>query len=319
MSVYTSLTPEETNYFLRDFDVGHLIRLEEIQDGVVNSNFRVDTSQGQFVLTLTEDPDQGQGLSDTCALLDYLAHKGVPCPRPIVNRVGQMIGQLKGHPALLATRLPGVSPVVPTPKQCRLVGEMLAKIHLFGKDFPKPRPNPMGPTTLQHLLQQLTPVYTDALIVDLLHKEMTHLLQPPQIDLPQGMCHTDLFPDNTLFQGEYLTGVIDFHYASFDRFVHDFAILLNAWGFQAGQPDPIRWRTLWQGYVHYRPLTKNEMFSMSWALRGAALRFALTRLTAQVFPRPGQTVTRKPPQEYLDRLVFYQNHDWQEVLGLFFD
>ena len=315
MSVYTPISPEEMNHFLADFDCGHLVRLEEIQDGVVNSNYRVDTTQGNFVLTLTEDPDQGQGLPFTTALMSHLSQKNIPCPRPVANRRGEMVGQLKGRPVLLACCLPGVSPTTPTPQQCRLVGEMLAQLHLAARDFSQTRPNPMGPEILERLLERLIPVYANPPLLNLLQEEMLYLLSQPYPDLPQGICHTDLFPDNSLFQGDHLTGVIDFHYASHDRFIHDFAILLNAWGFHAGRPAPDRLRALWHGYTLYRPLTGEERVCLHAALRGAALRFALTRLTDHLFPRSGLRVTRKPPEEYLDRLRFYKQKGWEELFS----
>ena len=317
MSVYTPITPEEMNQFLTGFECGHLIHLEEIQDGIVNSNYRVDTDQGNFVLTLTEDSVQGQGLPFTTAFMDYLSQKNIPCPRPVANRHGEIVGQLKGRPALLATRLPGASPTIPTPQQCRLVGEMLAQLHLAARDFPQTRPNPMRPEILERLLERLLPVYANAFMVNLLQEEMLYLLSQPYPDLPQGICHTDLFPDNSLFQEDHLTGVIDFHFASHDRFIHDFAILINAWGFHAGRPDLNRLRALWQGYGSYRPLTGDEISCLHTALRGAALRFALTRLTDHLFPRSGLTVTRKPPEEYLDRLIFYKQTAWDLMFKFF--
>ena len=51
-------------------------------------------------------------------------------------------------------------------------------------------------------------------------------------DLPSGVIHADLFPDNVFFLGEKLSGLIDFYFACNDFYAYDVATCLNAWCFE---------------------------------------------------------------------------------------
>ena len=47
--------------------------------------------------------------------------------------------------------------------------------------------------------------------------------------LPTGIIHGDLFRDNVLFDGDRLTGLLDFHHASKGWLVYDLAVTANDW------------------------------------------------------------------------------------------
>ncbi|MBF0369273.1 MAG: homoserine kinase [Magnetococcales bacterium] len=319
MSVYTRVTPEDLTHWLPRFDIGQLHRLEGISDGVVNTNYRLLTDQGKYILTLVEDPREARGLPYSTFLLSHLAKRHIPCPLPVADRKGIVLQQLKERPTLIVTLLPGRSPQTPTPRQCHTLGEMLAKLHQAGRDFPKQRPNPMGDGMLTRIFAQLQPLLEkqDPATAALLQEEMVAMTKEfAAKSLPMGVCHADLFPDNTLFEGDRLTGVIDFHYSCQERWVLDLAITLNAWCLNdQGEPDQHRLGALWEGYRTLRPLEPQEMAALNLALRAAALRFSLTRLKDQLFPRQGDQVTRKPPKAFLNRLRFHQKTDLTAFLS----
>ncbi|MBF0124901.1 MAG: homoserine kinase [Magnetococcales bacterium] len=312
MSVYTQVGLPELVTLLERYPLGTLVSLSGMTNGIDNSNYRLETSGGVYVLTLIENSAQVERLPQLLALLTHLSKNAIPCPLPIADNSGQLLQQLAGKPALLVNLLPGCSPTAPTAGECYQVGQLLANIHRVGQHFSPQPSNLNGLPQWRMLLDRLRP---------LLFEQQPELLRQieQEIDrlsdgffnqsMPAGLCHSDLFPDNSLFVDGKLTGVLDFHFACHEQLIYDVAIMINAWGFQAdGSPNLDRLRALWQGYCALRPPVTEELVAFNDALRAAAMRFLLTRLRDRYFPRTGQQVLRKPPEEYLTRLQFHQQH-----------
>ena len=78
-------------------------------------------------------------------------------------------------------------------------------------------------------------------------------------DLPAGVIHADLFPDNVFFLGEKLSGLIDFYFACNDLYAYDVATCLNAWCFEKDFSFNLTKGTaLLAGYQSVRPLSAAE-------------------------------------------------------------
>ena len=98
-------------------------------------------------------------------------------------------------------------------------------------------------------------------------------------NLPQGVIHADLFPDNVLFLGDELSGLIDFYFACNDMLAYDVAICLNAWCFETDHSFNVtKARAFLNAYGRERKLSDAEQEALPLLARGAALRFLLTRL-----------------------------------------
>lgn len=110
--------------------------------------------------------------------------------------------------------------------------------------------------------------------------------------LPKGVIHADLFPDNVLFLGDKLSGLIDFYFACNDMLAFDIAICLNAWCFEPDHSFNVtKARAFLNAYTRERKLTAAEQDALPLLARGAAMRFLLTRaggLAQRAAGRAGQ-------------------------------
>ncbi|MGN7612148.1 homoserine kinase [Magnetococcales bacterium HHB-1] len=309
MSVYTSVTPEDLQPLLEAYPLGALQSLTPVTEGLTNTIYFVTTAKGKYVLILVESQDTNH-LPFLLSLMRHLHVRHIPCPLPLADNHQKVIHKLHGRPAFLITLLEGRSVKKPSPLHCSQIGDVLARIHLAGEGFHQQRSNPMCPQKWERLLTRVTPALqttqpdTLALLRRTLKEASQTLFRQP---LPLGICHADLFSDNTLFDNGVLTGVIDFDFACTERFIYDIAVTINAWCFSIkdGQFLPELFNAFMRGYRAVRALQPEEEAILPVALRAASLRFALTRLHDQIFPRTGLTITEKPPQEYLDRLAFH--------------
>jgi homoserine kinase type II len=297
MSVFTPVSPAQLADWLRQFSVGSLLAVEGIEEGAENSNFLVTTSQGRFVLTLFERLRRDE-LPFYIGLMVHLAQHGIPCPAPVANRDNQFLGDLNGRPAVLASFLPGVSVVRTTPTQCAAAGAMLAKLHRAGQSYNQRLDNPRSMGWWRETAPRVMP-FLGAADQALLKEEIRFHQGGWPEDLPWGVIHADLFRDNVLFEGDRITGIVDFYFAGQDALLYDVAVTVNAWcSAEDGSLDDEAARDLLAAYHALRPLTRMEHMAWPAMLRGAALRFWLSRLFDSYLPRPGEMVRVRNPDQY---------------------
>jgi len=309
MAVYTDVAAEDLSAFLADYDLGELLAYKGIAEGVENSNFLVHASRGYFILTLYEKRVAPHDLPFFLGLMEHLASRGLTCPQPVKNRHGSVLGTLAGRPAAVVTFLDGMWIRRPNAGHCAAVGDALARLHLAGSDFALKRKNALSVEGWRPLSQaaggradRLQPGLGQAVAA-----ELDHLERHWPRELPQGVIHADLFPDNVFFLGRELSGLIDFYFACTDTLAYDIAICLNAWCFEPDHSYNVtKGRALLQAYGKARPLSGAERMHLPLLARGAALRFLLTRLVDWLDMPPGALVRPKDPLEYFRKLRFHQ-------------
>ncbi|MCS6876711.1 MAG: homoserine kinase [Geminicoccaceae bacterium] len=309
MAVYTRVEEAELRAFLSAYDVGEPIALVPIPEGVENSNFRLETSFGRFILTIYEKRVDPVDLPFFLGLMMHLAERGLPCPLPVRARDGTMLRELKGKLAAIVSFLEGKSPKRILPRHCAAVGAALASLHLAARGFPMHRANALGLSGWRTLLAA-TRARADEVapgLGDLLEAELAALEASWPRELPVGVIHADLFPDNVFFEGERISGLIDFYFACEDILAYDLAICLNAWCFEKdGAFNVTKARALLSGYRDRRPLSAAEIAALPVLARGAALRFLLTRLFDWLNRVPDALVQPKDPREYASKLCFHR-------------
>ena len=306
MSVFTTVTVDELAAWLERYALGTLVDLKGIAAGIENTNYFVTTSSGRYVLTLFEKL-QPHELPFYLNLMAHLADTGIPAPRPIPARDGSLLGTLNGKPATLVTLLTGRDVEQPAVAHCAAVGRLLAGIHRAGANYAGRMANPRGRTWWAAVVPELRPFLTpdEAALLD---GEVTLHARAWPADLPGGAIHADLFRDNVLFDDGRLTGVIDFYFACTGEWLYDLAITVNDWCHTGGQGlDPARTTALVGAYVAERPLTAAERAAWPLMLRGAALRFWVSRLYDYHLPRAGALTHAKDPAHFRDLLQYHRS------------
>jgi homoserine kinase type II len=309
MAVYTDVSDEELRDFLKGYDIGRLMSVKGIAEGVENSNYFLHTENGVFILTLYEKRVAKGDLPFFLGLMEHLAARGLNCPQPVKNRDGVALGELAGRPAAIVTFLEGVWIKKPDVDHCGQVGGALAALHLAGEGFAIRRPNALSMPAWRPLFEKSAAradEVLDGLARDI-EGELDFLERNWPAGLPEGVIHADLFPDNVFFLECDLSGLIDFYFACNDALAYDLAICLNSWCF-----EPNNAFNLTKGnamLVHYgkvRTLTPEEREALPVLARGSALRFLLTRLYDWLNVPPGALVRPKDPLEYVKKLRFHR-------------
>lgn len=309
MSVYTTIERDELEDFLQHYPVGQLLDYEGISAGIENTNYFVDTEQGRFVLTIFESLSRDE-LPYFLDLMAHLAEHDVPSAHPKADNEGHYLRELKQKPAALVQRLIGASVDQPSSKQCAALGEALAHLHVVGQSFSGNRDNERGPHWWHETARAVMPFLSDD-EQQLLKAELHFQRQHEHDNLPRGVIHADLFRDNALFDGDELTGLIDFYYACNDVLLYDVAVTVNDWCTNPdGSLDQSRVEALLGAYQQERPFTGEEQQSWPVMLRAGALRFWLSRLQDKYFPREGEITHIKDPDVFKQILIDRASGDY---------
>ncbi|MBS3928500.1 MAG: homoserine kinase [Sphingomonadales bacterium] len=315
MAVYTQLGAEQLGALIDHFDVGELVMAKGIAEGVSNSNWLIETTGkdgagARFILTMYEYRIELEDLPFFLSLLDHLAAHGCPVPRTIHDRSGALYRMIGEKAVALIEYLPGVSLSEPTPGQARAVGQALAQMHLAAASFPQARANGMGLAEWQRLADACGHDGLAAIDPELagqVTRELALLASSWPTDLPRGVIHADLFPDNVLMLGDKVTGLIDFYFACTDLIAYDVAVTHAAWCFDsAGRTfNPAISAALLEGYEALRPLSEAERQSLPLLARGASLRFTMSRAYDWINTPAGALVVKKDPLAFARRMEFY--------------
>jgi homoserine kinase type II len=319
MAVYTEVSNGELEEFLALYDIGRVVSCKGIAEGVENSNFLLSTDRGSFILTLYEKRVARADLPFFLGLMDHLAAKGIVCPTPIHQRSGSALGELAGRPAAIISFLDGLWPRRPTPRQCQLLGEAMAHLHLAGLDYQIARPNALSVAGWRRLYEASAPRAHEVEhgLAGELAEELADLESCWPKDLAVGVIHADLFPDNVFFLGDRLSGIIDFYFACNDFLAYDLAICLNAWCFETdGAFNATKARLMIAAYNKVRLIPAEEVKALPLLARGSALRFLLTRLYDWLNHPAGAFVKPKDPLEYLRKLRFHRGVKSAAAYGL---
>ena len=316
MAVYTEVSFDEAKQFLQDLQLGTLQTMAGCSGGIENTNYFVTTDQAAYVLTLFERLSMEQ-LPFYLRLMKHLAHHGIPVPDPAANSDGDVVHSLKGKPAAVVNRLRGKSELAPTAAHCAQVGQMLARMHLAGREFDMQQPNLRALDWWNDTVPVVVPFVT-AEQAALLNSELAYqnhvASSSTYAALPRGAIHADLFRDNVMFEtaadapetaanadaAPTLTGFFDFYFAGVDTWLFDIAVCLNDWciDLDSGAADLSRTRAFLDAYATVRPLQAQERVLLPAMARAGALRFWLSRLWDLHLPREASVLQAHDPEHF---------------------
>lgn len=308
MAVFTTVSDTDLAQWLEHYDLGRVTDFRGIASGIENSNFFLTTTRGEFVLTVFEKLD-AQQLPYYLELMQHLAAHGVPVPDPLPRRDGALFGMLHGKPASIVTKLAGSAQLAPRGEHCAEVGQMLARMHLAGRDFARRQPNLRSLPWWQATVPDIEP-FLEPEQRRLLRDEMAFQADffggTAYRSMPEGPCHCDLFRDNVLFvqhdgkARDSLGGFFDFYFAGNDKWLFDLAVCVNDWcvDLASGMLDTPRTHALVRAYQTVRPFTPEEILHWRAMLRAAALRFWISRLYDFHLPRSAEMLKPHDPTHF---------------------
>ena len=308
MAVYTKLEHQEVRQFLEQYDINDFKDYKGITEGVENTNYLIKTSEQDYILTIYEKRVDENDLPFFIKLLSYLSENKFPCPKPIANKNNEKINRIKNKNAALVTFLNGQSKNKITSEECFEIGKITAQLHEITKKFDINRKNNLSIENWDSIFEKTIKQKIDLeeSIIKKTKNYLNFLKDKWPKNLPQGIIHADLFPDNIFFTNNKVSGIIDFYFACNDFFAYEIAICINSLCFDNNSTfNMTKAKNLIDGYTSIRTLSEDEKKYLPILSMGAAMRFFLTRLYDFYHTDNKADVKIKDPFEYLKKIEFH--------------
>lgn len=306
MAVYTELTTNDLAPILLNYSIGTAVDLSPIAEGTANSNYRLTTSHGRYVCTLFELPEEATQMLWLPDYLNHLKKQGVGVVTPVADKNGSYT-QTFAHKTFLISHYMRGKTAKATAATAEKAGATLGKMHLLSAQYPCPVAQPWAPEALAGFIKKIQskqhPLYSELMA----EKCWQTTNNAARLGLPEGVIHADYFPDNVMFDGQTLSGIIDFYKAGVDAFAYDLAMALTAWGFDHnGTYLPKIFAAFYEGYKSIRPLSTKEIAALPELCRRACcVILAMRLLSLERTQKNGEGA--RPPEAYAKRLAFFKD------------
>ena len=313
MAVYTKIPKKELDIFFNRYDLGKVKKFFGIKEGIENTNYFVQTEKNKFILTIYEKRVDEKDLPFFIGLMTNLNNSDFKCPKPIINRNGNYISEILGKKAAVVTFLEGNAKKILSPDNCYEIGVETAKLHKITQNLSLKRQNNLSLNSWSELFYKVekdsSKIYKK--LPETIKKSLEEIKKNWPNDLPSGIIHGDLFPDNIFFKNNKFTGMIDFYFSCNDFYSFEIAICINALCFDGAKENlsfnVTKAKKFIKFYTSVRKLENNEKKYLKVLSQGASMRFLLTRVFDYLNLSKGAIVTVKDPVEYLKRLEFHNN------------
>tara|TARA_A200000159_G_C7328091_1_gene341830 strand:- start:1423 stop:2385 length:963 start_codon:yes stop_codon:yes gene_type:complete len=311
MAVYTQISIDELNLFLSKYSIDNINEFSGIKGGTSNSNYLLTADNKKFILTIFEERTNQENLPFYFDLMNHLNAHDIKCPEVIKDKQGNFSNSIKQKHAVITSFLTGSSLEKIKPIHCSNLGLTIAKMHNASEKLNIKRENELGFDKLGIIIEKLKTYkkHIDDEKLKFIEDEFLFLSREINKDLPSGIIHADLFPDNIFFEENNLTGIIDFYFSCNDFYAYEIAICLNAWCFEDSNNEfnPTKAKYLLGSYNQERKFSNEEVEALPLLARASALRYLLTRLLDFYSHEDSDLILKKDPNEYISKLRFHQS------------
>ena len=285
MARYTALSPSELAHIVAQYPIGMPLELEEVPGGFGNSNFKLTTTDGEFLLKICDEKDPAE-LKMQISLLQHLCEHAYPTVYPILTRDQKPLTHETVGSVMLYPFLQGEQPQS-SPNTLARLGEALAKLHCISPIAGLPR-FAMG-------ISQMVPFFKEVQgtqfathpFVESLRSQLESMQPQLNAPLPMGLLHGDLFLDNTLFDGDRMVAILDFEEGCYDSLLIDVGMTLIGCCYTPQHELNLKAaRRFLDAYNAVRPLTESEWEHLDCFVHYAALSIAFWRFRQFNIRRP---------------------------------
>ena len=282
MAHYTLLDQSSLEALLRAYPLGPPRDVRPLDGGKANSSSLFTTDSGTYVVSVCDEkrPEELELLTRT---LEHLEKHGIAATRLVRTTDGLSFIEYGGKPLYVKEFIEGTVPEFLTPGMVSQLGAALARLHAVP-------PQPYLPEVFSYGIESFTEITSGTGPFACWLKDRTQRLFPClNAELPRGLIHGDLFPDNTVFRAENLAAILDFEEVCCYYLIFDLGMCAAGCCCPDGTLSLPLTAALVAGYQSIRPLAdlERELFKLHLEYGAVATSFWRYRQFNLRFPDLG--------------------------------
>ncbi|BDD12241.1 homoserine kinase (plasmid) [Fulvitalea axinellae] len=243
---------------LKSYDLGVFINAKRLSSGFANENYRLETDKGVFLARLCKQQPL-ENIEYELWVLKGLKSLDFPAAYPIARKDGSLISDSSAGYFVFYDFISGSEPEanIETAKE---IGNASAKIGLFPNPEEKIKQNYLDWECCEQVLARIPESKNPKPdIFDFYIEQTEKLREAYHADLPKGLVHGDIFTDNTLFNGNKLSAIIDFEEACYENLLFEVGVAINGFCFKENRLSSELLDSYLNEYQKIRPLSSEEL------------------------------------------------------------
>jgi homoserine kinase type II len=322
MALYTTLSGSRIAAVLKRFPAlpDAPFTYEGVALGTVNTYYRIVYRNGETHYLKIDEVADEKRLKNEIRIFEHLAryaqrlaHK---TPLPLPSDLGNRYVPLDGKFALVVPELPGRSYFGKdlTPARLGQIGRHIRSWHDLPVDrrIPEHRFNWRGQKGVFREIRTALALKHPELERDVARRLKDFARKAPRRE-GLRLIHADLFPENIMWAGNRLNGILDFDAAGLGAPLFDVGVCLHALCHDGKAFDRAKIKGFLKGYFKDRGPTRFDRTLFPYYLDLSAMRFLLTRLRDfELAPGPVKAEPFKDYGEFARRFV--ENKDLRELI-----
>jgi len=280
---------------LNNYNIGEFRDIKSLSSGYANTNFKVTTDRGNFLLRICREKSEKDILYET-KILGLLARTNFPAAYPIPKKDSGYVCRYNSHRITFYTFIEGAEPDVNT-ATVREIAKAVAVINSYVDWKEVEKENAITIELCRELILKFPTAphqYPD--IFDFFTKETDYLYEPLKEVIPAGLVHGDIFPDNTIFDGGRLVAIIDFEEVCTDNLLFDVGVTINGFCFVGNRLQRDLLGTFLDNYNSVRPISTREYEVLPFYVRWGAFAMIYWHL---------KNLLVEKDQRKMERLLFF--------------
>ena len=282
-----SPSAKDITTILSNYNIGTLLDHKLMRSGYSNRNYQIITDAGTYLLRICKEKKE-EDIHHEMKVLESLREIDFPAAFPIKRNDGDYITHTDIGRIVIYDFIEGNEPDLNN-RSVGSIARAAAQLNNYSKWEGLGKENALSMELCRSVIDSFGKTkydYPD--LFDYFIEETEMLAKPLSEKLPKGLIHGDIFPDNTIYDGDDLHAIVDFEEVCTDSLLIDVGVTINGFCFKDNRLVPELHDVFLSEYGSVRPMSAKERELLPYYIRWGAhamIAWHLKHLVRKTDPR----------------------------------